>query len=77
MDSIWYLALGYGVIWLMLFAYLFSIAYREQELGRDVRTITQILKDREEAWSDATADEDAAAVAEGRQVDTKGPYRAT
>ena len=47
MSGLWFLALGYGVIWLVLFAYVLSLTYREQELRREVKFITQILKDGE------------------------------
>ena len=49
MSGLWFLALGYGVIWLVLFAYVLSLTYREQELRREVKFITQILKDGEVA----------------------------
>jgi CcmD family protein len=41
MDSIWYLALAYAVIWVGLFAYLVNLA-RE---GRSIRQQMDLLRD--------------------------------
>ncbi len=47
MGELVYLAGAYAVIWLLLFGYVLSLAYREQELRRDVTLITQVLRERE------------------------------
>ena len=72
-GDLWYLALAYGLIWLLLFVYLFSLAHREQELTRDIRVITNILREKGEMW-DATPDE--VDTIEAQPVEAREPYRA-
>jgi CcmD family protein len=47
MSDLAFVAVAYGVVWLVLFAYVFSLVQREQELRRDLRLITSVLRERD------------------------------
>ena len=47
MSDLGFVALAYGVVWFLLFAYVFSLVQREKELRRDLQLITHLLRDRE------------------------------
>jgi CcmD family protein len=53
MGNLWYLALAYGVIWVFLLAYLYSIARRQESLRREIEAIEEALKGRPEAEEEA------------------------
>jgi len=44
MGNLWYLALAYGVIWIVLLVYLYSIARRQESLRQEVKAIEQALE---------------------------------
>ena len=44
MGDLWYLALAYGVIWLGLCVYMFSLAARAEGLKREVSLLKAILQ---------------------------------
>jgi CcmD family protein len=44
MGNLWYLALAYGVIWVVLLVYLYSIARRQESLRREVKAIEEALE---------------------------------
>jgi len=55
MDNLWYLALAYGVIWVVLLVYLYSIARRQESLEQEMKTIQEALEgdlEAEEAAED-------------------------
>jgi CcmD family protein len=47
MSDLAFVAVAYGVVWLVLFVYVFSLVQREQELRRDLRLITSVLRERD------------------------------
>jgi CcmD family protein len=53
MGDLWYLALAYGVIWVVLLAYLYSIARRQESLRREVKAIEKALEGKPEAEEEA------------------------
>ncbi len=55
MSSLVFLAIAYGIVWLMLFGYLLTLAFREKELRREVKLITQVLEEREAEAAEAPA----------------------
>ncbi len=55
MSSLVFLAVAYAIVWLMLFGYLLSLAFREKELRREVKLITQVLEEREAESASASA----------------------
>ena len=44
MGNLWYLALAYGVIWIVLLVYLYSIARRQESLRQEVKAIQEALE---------------------------------
>ena len=44
MDNLWYLALAYGVIWVVLLVYLYSIARRQEALHKEMKGIEEALE---------------------------------
>jgi len=44
MGDLWYLALAYGVVWVALLAYLYSVARRQESLRQEVKSIEDALK---------------------------------
>jgi len=49
MGDLWYLALAYGVIWMVLLAYLYSIARRQESLRQEVKALEETLGGESEA----------------------------
>ena len=49
MGDLWYLALAYGVIWVVLLGYLYSIARRQESLRREMTAVQEALEGRPEA----------------------------
>jgi CcmD family protein len=45
MGDLWYLALAYGVIWIVLLAYLYSIARRQDGLREEMKSIQAALEE--------------------------------
>jgi len=75
-GALWYLVLAYSIIWILLFAYLFSLAHREQELDRDLKLITQVLRDKKEGWPTVIPEEGEVEVAEAHKAENPEPFRA-
>ena len=44
MGNLWYLALAYGVIWIVLLVYLYSIARRQESLRQELKAIEEALE---------------------------------
>ena len=44
MGNLWYLALAYGVIWIVLLVYLYSISRRQESLRQEVKAIEEALE---------------------------------
>lgn len=53
MDNLWYLALAYGVIWVVLLVYLYSIARRQEGLEQEMKAIQEALEGEPEADEEA------------------------
>ena len=75
MDNLWYLALAYGVIWVVLLVYLYSIARRQESLEQEMKAIQKALEgdlEAEEAAEDVepflslVQEEGARSTGEGR-----------
>jgi CcmD family protein len=49
MGNLWYLALAYGVIWIVLLVYLYSISRRQESLRQEVKAIEEALEGELEA----------------------------
>jgi CcmD family protein len=49
MGNLWYLALAYGVMWIVLLVYLYSIARRQESLRQEVKAIEEALEHELEA----------------------------
>ena len=49
MGDLWYLALAYGVIWVVLLVYVYSIARRQESLRRELKVVEEALKGEPEA----------------------------
>lgn len=56
MGNLWYLALAYGVIWIVLLVYLYSIARRQESLRQEVKAIQEALEGEPEAEEDEAED---------------------
>ncbi len=57
-TSVWFFAVVFGVVWLVMSAYLLRVGRRERELGGDLRLLTNALR-RHESASQAEFDEQA------------------
>ena len=53
MDNLWYLALAYGVIWVVLLVYVYSIARRQEGLEQEVKAIQEALEGELEVGEEA------------------------
>ena len=76
MGNLWYLALAYGVIWVVLLVYLYSIARRQESLTREVKAIEEALKSRPEAEEEAKEVELFLTLVQGKGGSREGPGRA-
>ena len=65
MGDLWYLALAYGVIWVVLLGYLYSIARRQESLRHEVRAIEEALEGEPEAEGEAEEAEPFLALVQG------------
>ena len=76
MGDLWYLALAYGVIWVVLLVYLYSIARRQESLRQEVKAIEEALEGRPEAEEEAEEAEPFLALVRGKGVSRGGSTRA-
>jgi CcmD family protein len=76
MGSLWYLALAYGVIWVVLLAYLYSIARRQESLKREVKDIEEALEGGSHADEEAEEAEPFLTLVQGRGASREQPARA-
>ena len=75
MGDLWYLALAYGVIWVVLLAYLYSIARRQESLRHEVKAIEKALEGKPGAEEEAEEAEPFLALVQGKGVSREGPGR--
>ena len=76
MGDLWYLALAYGAIWVLLLAYLYSIARRQESLRREIEAIEEALKREPGAEEEAEEGEVFLTLVQGRGAPREGPARA-
>ena len=76
MGNLWYLALAYGVIWVVLLVYLYSIARRQESLRQEVRAIEEALEGEPKAEEEAEEAELFLALIQGEGTPREGPARA-
>jgi CcmD family protein len=76
MGDLWYLALAYGVIWVLLLAYLYSIARRQESVRQEVKAIEEALERKPEAEEEAEEVEPFLTLVQGKGVSREGPARA-
>ena len=76
MGNLWYLALAYGVIWVVLLVYLYSIARRQESLRQEMKAIEEALKGEQEAGEEAEEAEPFLARVQGEGGSREGPARA-
>ncbi|MCL4459185.1 MAG: CcmD family protein [Chloroflexi bacterium] len=49
MQDLSYLFAAYTIIWLAIFTYMLSLAWRERDLRREIEALKKILEDKSEA----------------------------
>jgi CcmD family protein len=76
MGNLWYLALAYGVIWVVLLAYLYSIARRQESLRREIKAIEEALKGEPGDEEEAGEAEPFLTLVQGKGTPREGPARA-
>ena len=76
MGDLWYLALAYGVIWVVLLVYLYSIARRQESLRQEVRAIEEALERESEAEEEAEEAGPFLTLVQGEGAPREGPARA-
>jgi CcmD family protein len=75
MGDLWYLALAYGVIWVVVLAYLYSIARRQESLRQEVKAIEKALEGKPEAEEEVEEAEPFLTLVQGKGVSREGPAR--
>ena len=75
MGDLWYLALAHGVIWVLLLAYLYSIARRQESLRQEVKSIEEAFEGKPEAEEEAEEAEPFLTLVQGKGVSREGPAR--
>ncbi len=53
-QNLWYLVLAYAVIWAGVFGYLVFLAAQARALRKEVRMLTQVLRDEAQLEPEAT-----------------------
>ena len=76
MGDLWYLALAYGVIWVVLVVYLYSIARRQESLRQEVRALEETLEGESGTEEEAGEAEPFLALIQGEGVPGEEPARA-
>jgi len=76
MGDLWYLALAYGVIWVVLLAYLYSIARRQESLRQEVKALEKTLEGESEAEEETGEAEPFLTLVQGGGAPREGPARA-
>ena len=76
MGDLWYLALAYGVIWVVLLAYLYSIARRQESLRQEVKALEKTLEGESEAEEETGEAEPFLTLVQGEGAPREGPARA-
>ena len=76
MGDLWYLALAYGVIWVVLLVYLYSIARRQESLRQEMKAIEEALEGEPEAEGEAEEAEPFLALVRGKGAPKEEPARA-
>ena len=67
MSDLAFVALAYGIVWLLVLGYVFNLVQREQELRRDLRGISDLLRERE--LMAPTVEAETAATVEGQAIE--------
>jgi len=75
MGDLWYLALAYGVIWVVLLVYLYSIARRQESLRQEVKALEEALEGEPQAEEEAEEAEPFLTLVQGEGAPREGPAR--
>jgi CcmD family protein len=76
MGNLWYLALAYGVIWVVLLVYLYSIARRQESLRQEVKAIEEALEAESEAEDESEEAKPFLTLVQTDRAPSEGPARA-
>jgi CcmD family protein len=76
MGNLWYLAMAYGVIWVVLLVYLYSIARRQESLRQEVKAIEEALEAESEAEEESEEAAPFLTLVQGEAASRQGPARA-
>jgi CcmD family protein len=76
MGDLWYLALAYGVIWVVLLVYLYSIARRQESLRQEMKAIEEALEGKPEAEEEAEEAEPFLTLVQDKGASREGHARA-
>jgi len=76
MGDLWYLALAYGVIWVVLLVYLYSIARRQESLRQEMKALEEALEGEPQAEEEAEEAEPFLTLVKGEGAPREGPARA-
>ena len=76
MGDLWYLALAYAVIWVVLLVYLYSIARRQESLRQEMKDIEKALEGRSQAEEEADEAEPFLTLVQGEGVPRERRARA-
>jgi CcmD family protein len=75
MGDLWYLALAYGVIWVALLVYLYSIARRQEGLAQELKAIQEALEGELEAEEEVEGIESFLTLVQGEGARSAGEGR--
>lgn len=75
MGDLWYLALAYGVIWVVLLAYLYSIARRQEGLREEMKSLQEALDGEAEAEEERDEAEPFLSLVRGQGSGSAGDER--
>jgi CcmD family protein len=76
MGDLWYLALAYAVIWVVLLVYLYSIARRQESLRQEMKDIEEALESGSGAEEEPDEAEPFLTLVQGKGVPREGRARA-
>jgi len=75
MGDLWYLALAYGVIWVVLLVYLYSIARRQEGLEQEIKAVQEALEGEPKSEEDADEAEPFVSLVQGEGAPPAGEAR--
>ncbi len=75
MGDLWYLALAYAVIWVVILAYLYSIARRQEGLREEMKFIQEAMEGEADAEEEGDEAEPFLSLVRGQGSGTAGDER--